>query len=399
MDTPRLNLDLLRRAATVRRRQPTRVSSELERGAALEVSRRALFGLAGVATVDLSPLLRRLEAFSLGAVEVTASADRIAFSLGGRERWVIDRRNFAGQPSVHLTRQPGRVDVALVDARLPGTSLPADLECSLEEGLLGWRMRLRLALGRFEADAPFEAWLLGRERAAAILDPGAAGSLELQRGLRVALGRSLAAFTPDWALQCEGAGAAAVHGDGVEIPSASAEIAVLGSGGATLFAGAAGKRTLISLARTAGTWQVDGLQPVPARGRLVGAAPFDLVQIELGDAPESGRRVALLATGADGDGTLAFEPAPALAAPGGEPFHLPLASPRLAAAYGGAGREQALVAEFSPRSAWLEVDGCRIEVGPTPGGPSFELVTGDSRSYLCCEPGLLAVSAPRGRAG
>jgi hypothetical protein len=398
MDTPRLNLDLLRRAATLRRRQPASTRPEIERGGCLEVSRRGFFGVAGVATVDLSPLLRRLEAFSLGAVEVTSSADRIAFALGGRERWVIDSGRFAGRPRLRLSRGPGRVDVALVDALLPGTPLPADLDCSLEEGLLGWRMRLRLALGGFEAEAPFEAWLLGRERAAAILDPKAAGCLELARGLSLTLGRSLAAFTPDWALQCEGAGAAAVHGDGVEIPSASAEIAVLGAGGATLFAGTAGKRTLVSLARAGGTWVVGGLHPAPDRGRFVGAAPFDLVQIELGEEPGSGRRAALVATGADGGGTLAFEPAPALVAPGGEPFRLPLSSPRLAAAYEGGGSEQALVAEFSSHPVWLDAGGSRIEVGRIRGGPPFELVSGDGGSRLCCEPGLLAVSSPLGGA-
>jgi hypothetical protein len=395
MSSPLLNLDLLRRATGLRPLQRRTMASEVAGGSnALTMSRRAIFGFAGVAAVDLSPLLKRLETSSLGSIEVVSSTERVAFRMGGKDRWVLDTRCFAGTPRLRLTRKPGRLRVELEGARLPGTPLPADLTCDLTEELLGWRMRLVLALGRFEADVPFEAWLLGNHRATSILADTPIAEIALATPLALEVKRTLAAFTPDWTLRCEGPGAAVLRGRDIAVPAGTVELAVLTPESASLMVSPAERRTLVSVGGAAGDWRLDGLLPALRRGALMGTAPFDVIHLELGEDASADRCAALLATCSDDRDVMAYAPCERLVAPDGSTLRLPLVRPRLAVALDGGKEERALVADFGPRPAWFDLDGQRFEVGRIAAGPPFELVNRGTESTLCCEPGLLAVLAP-----
>ena len=159
----RLNLRLLRPEASPRVGLGAVASGKLPaiEKTRLELSRRALFGWAGAATVGLSPALRALDTVALGAFQVIETRGLVAFRLGGRVRWELDIRRFGGRPRLRVNRQPDFICVTLSGATLPGTSLPADLVCELRPAVIGWRMRLQLALGGFEVVVPFERWLAG----------------------------------------------------------------------------------------------------------------------------------------------------------------------------------------------------------------------------------------------
>src|SRR5437879_5806903 len=79
----------------------------------LTVTRRQALGLAGVAVAGTSPALRAVESTVLGSFELARGKNRIAFLLGGHERWVIDARRFTGSPSLHLTEHAGLIKVEL----------------------------------------------------------------------------------------------------------------------------------------------------------------------------------------------------------------------------------------------------------------------------------------------
>src|SRR5713226_7720665 len=113
-----LNLPALRASRSVPATAPESLGS---RGT---VSRRQALGLAGVAAVGVSPALRAVKTTMLGAYTMErAGKSRVAFLLGGKERWVVDTRQFAGSPRLEVTERADGVRVVLHGARYPGTEL------------------------------------------------------------------------------------------------------------------------------------------------------------------------------------------------------------------------------------------------------------------------------------
>ncbi len=93
MKRTRLNLAVLR--STLRSQAseaaPT-LTQLLSAPGDASLSRRELLGLAGVAAVSMPPMVKRVAPALLGRFQLVSQPGRVAFKLGGRERWAIDTR-------------------------------------------------------------------------------------------------------------------------------------------------------------------------------------------------------------------------------------------------------------------------------------------------------------------
>ena len=115
------------------------------------LSRRQALGVAGVAAVGVSPALKTLERFGT-RIEVRGDAQRVAFLLDGKERWIVDTRRFAGTPHLSIEGARARIRVTLTGARYPGTDFWADLIAELQQGMLSPRITIQMSLGHFPAE-------------------------------------------------------------------------------------------------------------------------------------------------------------------------------------------------------------------------------------------------------
>ena len=70
----------------------------------LKLSRREVLGLTGAAALGLSPMARAVQTGVTGPFQLSKSRDRAAFKLGGTERWVIDPKRFAGNPTLSVEK-------------------------------------------------------------------------------------------------------------------------------------------------------------------------------------------------------------------------------------------------------------------------------------------------------
>ena len=362
----------------------------------LLVSRRAFLSFTGVTAVGMAPALKTLEASYLGPFEVAGDEDRLAFKLGGQERWVIEPRLFGGSPRLHIERRDGFLRLQLFDAKYPGTNLPADMVCELREGILGWRMKLRLAIGGFKSEVPFERWLAGAEPARSSIKVNAPVCRLGRASALMLSGAAEAGFHPDWLLAISGSGIARLSGPGPDLVSDSLLLCPLEPGAPSLVSQPAARRTLLALRRGAREWPLDGALAAPHGGKLVAAgSAFDVLHIEAGEGGLGPVRHALVFESNDKATKLAFEPGGNLTGDRGRPLSLPLQSARYAVAFASAGEQTALLADFAPEAVWLHADGCSMELGAGPDAPPLELLAFNGKvEAVRCEPALRRVVAP-----
>ena len=107
MRRSRLNLSALRSYRAPQATEP----STLSRGDVLKLS--------CVAAVGTSPVLKVLGGALNGSFAMKTTRNRVAFSLSGQERWVIDTRRFGGSPRLSVRRSEHSVRVALTGAYYP----------------------------------------------------------------------------------------------------------------------------------------------------------------------------------------------------------------------------------------------------------------------------------------
>lgn len=339
----------------------------------------------------MAPALRHMETVALGRYELIESAGRLSFRLGGVDRWVLDTRRFDGHPRLELERADDTLRLLLRGARFPGTDISAELTAEVRPALIGSRMRLHMRLGDVHLSVPFERWLAGLDPALGTL---ASGSTTLRLGpvLVVLEGPCTVALRPDTGLALQGPGVARLRLDDGWLEADELRLSLLLPGQASLVDDPAPRRSLLSLSRGSRSWTK--ALPLPAHpvGRLVAdGEPFDLLSVEAGAGTTP--QVALLAEGADRDGAVAF----VLSVPHGRgrhPGRLPLRLPRLAMLLNGAAPQAAFSARFGRRPAWLDLDGCRVQLGDAAHALPFELHRFGSTLRLRCDPALLAVGAP-----
>ena len=389
-----LRLDL----ATLRASCPPGIGlSRLTTGALLDavsgrqISRRGFLGLSGAALgASAVPWVTR--AASSGPVELVGGSKRVAFLLGGRERWVIDTNLFSGAPELRVHQGKRRIRLALQGARFPGTDLLADFVSEIRPALLGSEMSLRFRLGALQTQVPFERWLMGeipaRVRVSSLKD-----LCSLINGPVLSLrSASHAEFFPNWVLRFEGPTVATLSGFGADrLHSDSLSVALLTPDDTSIFRKPEKRRTLFTLERGDHRWQGEQAFQAPDGTKIesVGSV-FDRAALEVGEVQQG-----LLTESLDGSPHLSFLPGEHLLGSDGKAFQLPLCKARLAAAWDAKGEQKALVAELPEEPVWLHADGCALELGNAVGDAPFELVSLNGKvKRLKCTPALIRSALP-----
>jgi len=393
MRRPRLDLSALRTHRLPRLpRSDFSAIDLLDNQSRLSFTRREMLGLAGTAAATLPLQFGGPE----GRLQFVPGHKRVAFRLDGRERWVIDTRRFAGAPALRVSQSRKLVRVALVNARYPGTGLPADLECKLERAAAGWRMHLRMALGGFQGEAPFERWLRGKAelRSAVQLDrniatPGDSSKLTLS-------GRAQAEFLPNWTLRLAGQGIARLDGFGGQTVSDSLVIALLNAGEPSIVSKPQERRTLLAMNRGGRSWPFQPLLgPRGASSLVVSDSAFDQIRIETGESAAGGIHRALIAESRNDKPSIAFIPDGDFWGSDGKPFRLSLRNARYAMVADSAGRQAAMVADYAHESSWVHAEGCSFEIGDSADAPAFEAVSLNGEApRIRCAPALKQIAAP-----
>lgn len=361
------------------------------------VSRRQALGLAGVAAATLSPALHAAETLALGRYTMARTGQtRLAFLVNGHERWVIDTSRFAGSPHLTVRQEAKSLRVELRGARYPGTDLPADFRCVIRRGATQSRLTLRLTLGGFSGSVPFESWLAGL---APLRSTVHLHNLRCPLSASATLlldGAAEATYAPDWTTELHGHAIGTLRGLGAPLTADTAQLSLPARDAPSLLSAPGPKRTAIALWRGGQTWRLQPAFQPNGRWRLAPAkgsnGAFDLIRLELGEDGRGARRPALLAEMGE---ALAFQPHRGLASAAGTTFALNLSGARYAVAFDPAGDHAALVARFHPRSVWLTVGGCAVELGDALDAPPFELHAHDGTvTELRCNPAVLRVAAP-----
>ncbi len=397
MKRTRLNLAALRGTPRLRSTdaKPT-LSEVLSTPSAVSLSRRELLGLAGVAAVSVPPMVKEVGPALLGRFELARQPGRVAFKLGGRERWVIDRQRLAGEARLEVEENNDFIRVTLTGARYPGTQLPADFVCQLRRGLAGWRMRLQLKLGGLRGEVPLASWLAGAEpirgrvRLSRLACPLADGA-----GLTLS-GAGEAEFSPDWRLKLCGCEIASLTGLGKAVVSDTITVALLQPDAPSIIEEPPARRSLVVLEREEHEWALVESLSAPGEGKFTAeGCPFDTIQIEAGEDERGRAQRTLLAEGDGQAARLSYLPSEQCPRGDGQAFALPLREPRYAVAWSPGGNETALVANFSDTPVWLHGEGCSVQLGDVPDCRPFEVVSeGGQIREARCEPALLAVFAP-----
>jgi hypothetical protein len=354
------------------------------------LSRRGFLGLGGASVVAATSLGRGAQAAWLGPFTVLRGDGRVAFALGGLERWIVDCSRFAGEPRLTLERAGAGYRLTLAGARYAGTDLPADFTCELQPALLGWRMDLHVALGDLRASAPFERWLMGREPASGTVRlPATAcefGDARLSLG-----GTGEGRYWTSGGLEMAGDSLARLSHRGATYASDRVHVLPAVPGAPSILCEADPRRTVLSIERGTRSWAEVPLPPTEGRGllRATGRA-FDVARVE---AAECGA-AALLLEGAGEAGDLTYTPGPTVQAADGTPIAVPLREARLAMTLTGA-RESALVGRLKPEPFWAHGPGMSLRLGDAPGDPAFELAARDGvLARLRFDPGLRGWHAP-----
>ncbi len=390
----RLNLAALRENLMPRApRQDVTLRQLADAPNTLFLSRRQMLKLTGMAAVGT---VTGLKTTDQGPFEITESRGRIAFKLGGREKWIIDTRRFGGAPKIKFEKSEKHIFLELSGAKYPGTDLPADLVCELRPGIVNWWMTLRLALGDFTSEMPFESWLAGAEPARSKVRMNSTlCSLGTAAGI-VLSGKAEAEFYPDWLLRLTGTKIAGIAGIGPELLADSVTISLLTGDKPTIMQKPAAKRTLIEINRGDQHWPLEPHLAAQDGGRIVASgSSFDTVNVEAGESKTGQVYHALVAVSDDDAPRLAFRPGSVLPDRAEQPFDLPLRKARYAIAFDPAGEESALLAEYAQEPVWLSMDSYSLQIGDAPGTVSFELLGRNGKVVQgYCAPALLGMTAP-----
>jgi len=360
------------------------------------LSRRELLGLAGVAAVGMSPVMKAIDTSLRGPFELVHSRGRASFRLGGREMWAIDARRFAGNPVMSVKKSDGITRVCLSGAKHPGTGLPADMTCELRQGVVGWKMKLNLALGNFKADVPLERWLAGAEPAKSTVRlDGHVCDLGPGRGLAVS-GKADAEFGPDGTLKLKGSKIARLTTGHGSLFADSLELAALAPGDASVVAKPSDLRTLVTMSRGERSWPIESELIAPDGWSYEGdGRAFDIISIEAGENRTGIARRALVAESLSDETCLRVRSLSGLPGDDGKQISLPLRGVRYAAAFGASEEHSALFARYGEEPVWLHAEGCSLQLGDSPDAPDFEVSGRDGKARnVMCAPALLAIVAP-----
>ena len=341
--------------------------------------REVVFGAAAAAAAI--PLYRGLPDLAWGAFDVVRSAGRVALTIGGAERFVIDVARYAGSPRLTVAATDGTTEIILAGALYPGTSIPADLHITAYTGMTGERIRIRGTWGGFDANVSLREWLGGGTSAVspvAIDGPVAdAGPLRLVAG-----GPAEMAISASGCITVTGPVVARLEGLGAALESDAFTMDTADASALSAFARTPSRRTLVRLERGVHDWPIAPAFASETIGDLEWEpGAFDVVDLELAGTKNAARAVAVASS--DGERRVAWYRTTTL---GTESALIPLATPRYAVAWDSRGRASALTARYESH-AWVPIAGGSIRVGPATGAPGFEATgRGETLTAAICSP-------------
>ena len=361
------------------------------------ISRRSLFGLTGTALVASSPLLRGARSLVSEGYQMKGNEKRLAFLVGGKERWVIDTAALGGEARLSIEEGSDKTRITLRDARLPGTDLPVDFDC-LVVGAKGSRHELSFRFTELgaEGEGIFEEWLLGLKPLR--MKTGVTADLLTTDNYRATLQKNAKlSFAPDWSMMAEGKSPASISGLGnTPLTSSLLLVRPFEENETPLIEGKRFRRTRISMLRDHHDWE---LTPDLTSGEgwdlTTPTNTFDNIEIEAAEGQRGSRRQTLLA---EGDSPASFHPQSSnLTNRAGDPFALPLEHPSYALETGATKSSTLFVASYPERGAMMKGEGfaARIGQGKSEEVETFELATtAGSLDSLVCAPTIQAVTLP-----
>ena len=366
------------------------------------ISRRGLLGFAAFAGFGLAPTLKiadMLLELSQKPFDYEATPTRVAFKLHGKERWVIDCGRFGGDPRLIFRRNGETIHLELIDARFPGTDLPADFICDISRRNLSWQMDLQCLLGGFKTSVPFVQWLSGAAPARSrILLDHYAYPKDYHQTLHLR-GAGTGDFNPEWTFSFTGSRIVRLRSTEAAAMSDRVTVTLLGTDAPSLLDSPPKNRTLVAFERGAYTWRTTPNFNCQGQGCLSASDnSFSSLRIETWQDQDSGWGMALLAEAGSAASTMpAFETHGSGPMPLSKSVRFSLVRARYARLLepSTGQREQALVGLFPAEPMWVDAHGCQLGIGDSPSTPSFEIAQqGDDAASVRCEPGLLYAHVP-----
>lgn len=167
----------------------------------LRTTRRSL--LLGVAGVSAGLPMAGALARAASRFSVDTTSTRLNVQVGGRSAWRVDTTWFDGRPRLNVKHSDGYLRVQLRDALFPASKLPADFTLVTKRAGVDWTARLSFPAIDFDAEFPFDQWLLGLERAKA---PASISDLAFRQPTEFHFDHltGQASFGPDWILDLNG---------------------------------------------------------------------------------------------------------------------------------------------------------------------------------------------------
>ena len=319
-----------------------------------------------------------------------------SFLLNGVPAWTIDPSRFSGRARLSVREDSRSIALRLRDARYPGSSVPADLRCTVTKERLYWAIDLRLDFGGFRSSTEIEPWLAGEQVLSSRIEWQGPLLTSRQLKLGVALeGSAQARFSPNWTLALERPVGASASLSGGFLPASRLEIRLPEPGQPSLAAEQLKKRAAIVAERGHHTWPAL-VKTGPLRGGEleIDEQAFSRLEIESHDGVE-GRHVFYLATSQARSEVARIRPGADYRLLGGDLLTLPLRDLRLAGFAGPHGSERALLASQAGDPLWLDAGSTRLKLGDSHDSSVLEILEssgGAPRFQLA--PALLATLTP-----
>jgi hypothetical protein len=358
------------------------------------ITRRLALKTGALASVS-RPLTGALLSGLGGRIEFVFDGRQAVFMRDGRASWTIDPSRFSGQPRLAVEEDARTVRVRLQGARLPGTSVPADLRCRVSKGRLAWTVQLDLGFGGFRCEGELEPWLAGETAFAAPVN-WQGFLLEAGQGVSVAVeGCGRARFLPNWTLSLTRLLRGRASIEGVALPTDRIDFGLANTDHASLARRPEPRRTRFEVDGSGQDWSAIPRGRSLRGGSLeVEPAAFERLDIESHEGL-AGRQIFYLATSETGSTVATFRPGSAFRSSAGEVAAFPLRDLRIAGAIGPDGAEHATVANQADIPIWLDAGTARLRLGDVRDDSVLEVVqrTGEEARFKFA-PALLSSVTP-----
>ena len=358
----------------------------------IRVTRRTVLGASAFLGTSSSALGELFDRFG-SPISFGYDGSVAQFSVRRLPLWIIDPARFAGRPRLRVREDANTIALDLIDARLPGTELPADLQCRVRKGRIGWTIELHLDLGDFHASGDLQGWLLGEQPLKSVVrGPGhLMGANRQEPSIRVD-SVSQASIRPDWWMTFHRAQARVVV-DGTELRAERLELGLPTRQERSLAALPAAKWTRFRAMRGDQRWATI-VHPESLRGASldVGDDAFEAISFESHERFD-GVTTYFAASSRPRVNVGSLRLGDGYRSPGSARFALPLRDLHYAGANGPNIEERATIAGQSA-SVWLDAGPSRLELGDDDAETVVEIIHGGDDAQFKVAPVLVASVTP-----